>query len=113
MEQEFIRVARAADFADTRMKTFRILARHVAVFKEHGGRFRAMEFGCRHANANLAAGRIQGHVVTCAQHGWQYDLRTGACLRGGDAPLRHYAVKVENGFVYIGLAPLEQHQEED
>jgi nitrite reductase/ring-hydroxylating ferredoxin subunit len=105
-----IRLSSVDDFGDKNLRSFRILGRHVGVFREADGSFRAMEIGCRHQNADLSKGLIKDHVVTCTWHGWQYDLRTGECLRGGTSRLRHYTCTVENGFIYISAQPVESAQ---
>lgn len=94
------------------MKSFRILARPVGVFKAQDGSFYAMESACRHQNADLALGHIEGDVVTCQRHGWQYNLRSGECLRGDSKPLRRYGLKVEGEYIYITRGPLPEEQED-
>ena len=42
-----------------------------------GGRFFALENRCPHAGAPLSEGSLAGCIVTCAAHGWEFDLRTG------------------------------------
>lgn len=103
MAMNLIRIAKVADFSlENPVKSFKIIGRHVAVFLEQNGTLRAMEVGCRHQNANLLQGRREGDKVTCPWHGWQYNLKTGECLRGGtNAPLRPHHCKVENGNVFI------------
>jgi UDP-MurNAc hydroxylase len=40
---------------------------------------------CPHLQADLTRwGSVEGHVLTCALHGWQFDLDTGACLTSDD-----------------------------
>ncbi len=102
-----IRLTRVEDFGEKNPRSFRILGRHVGVFRETDGSFRAMEIGCRHQNADLTQGVIKDNIVTCTWHGWQYDLRTGECLRGSGSRLRHYACKVEDGHIWISAGPLE------
>lgn len=105
-----IRLTHVDDFGEKNLRSFRILGRHVGVFREADGAFRAMEIGCRHQNADLSKGDIKEHVVTCTWHGWQYDLRTGECLRGSTSRLRHYVCKVEDGFIWISARPVETPQ---
>ena len=102
-----IRLTRVEDFGDKPLRSFRILGRHVGVFREKDGSFRAMEIGCRHQNADLSKGVIKENVVTCTWHGWQYDLTTGKCLRGSASHLRHYACRVEDGYIWISAQPVE------
>lgn len=45
-----------------------------------GGALFALEDACPHSGASLCEGHLEGHVVTCAAHGWQLDVRTGEVL---------------------------------
>ncbi len=48
-----------------------------------------MERYCPHRRADLSIfGEVDGNVLTCALHGWQFDLDTGACLTADDRRLR-------------------------
>jgi UDP-MurNAc hydroxylase len=44
---------------------------------------------CPHRKADLATfGEIEGGVLTCTLHGWQFDLGSGRCLTASDRSLR-------------------------
>jgi UDP-MurNAc hydroxylase len=48
-----------------------------------------MERYCPHRRADLSIfGTVADGVLTCALHGWQFDLETGACLTADDRRLR-------------------------
>jgi UDP-MurNAc hydroxylase len=48
-----------------------------------------MERYCPHRQADLSIfGSVDDGVLTCALHGWQFDLETGACLTADDRRLR-------------------------
>jgi UDP-MurNAc hydroxylase len=48
-----------------------------------------MQRWCPHRRADLTVfGEVDGGVLTCALHGWQFDLETGACLTADDRSLR-------------------------
>jgi UDP-MurNAc hydroxylase len=48
-----------------------------------------MERWCPHRRADLSVfGVVDAGVLTCAMHGWQFDLETGACLTASDRRLR-------------------------
>jgi UDP-MurNAc hydroxylase len=48
-----------------------------------------MERYCPHRRADLAIfGEVDGGILTCALHGWQFDLETGRCLTADDRRLR-------------------------
>ncbi len=61
----------------------------------------AIENFCPHRGASLADGELCDHTVACALHGWQFDLRTGACLTEAESDIETYEVVVENGDIKI------------
>ncbi len=107
-----IRIASVKDFESVSMKVFHVMGRHIGVFREADGAFRAMEMGCRHQNADLSQGQVINSTVVCPRHGWKYDLRTGQCLWGSPVALRPHACKVENGEIFVSMAPLPEGQGE-
>lgn len=67
----------------------------VAVFNE-GGLLLGVSARCTHAGGPIDKGPVQGMIVTCPLHGSQFDLRTGALVRGpAMQPLKSYRVKAE------------------
>lgn len=104
---DLVRIARVADFDATRMKSYRVLARLVGVFKEADGSFRAMEVGCKHQNADLTLGYIRGDMAICTRHGWEYNLKTGECTNGMEGRLRPYHCEVREDSIYISALPLD------
>ncbi len=106
---QYVKVAKVGDFEQTHVRSYRLLARPVGVFKEPDGSFYAMEVGCKHENADLTQGRIEGNMVTCPWHGWQYDLKSGECLRGTTARLRRHGLKIEGEDIFVTLRPLPEN----
>jgi UDP-MurNAc hydroxylase len=44
---------------------------------------------CPHQYADLGRfGAVDGNVLTCQMHGWQFDLDTGRCLTSGRHEIR-------------------------
>jgi len=67
----------------------------VAVFNVAGS-FCATQAKCTHRQGPLNEGTLDGSTVTCPWHGSQFDVCTGAVLRGpAGAPLKAYRVIVE------------------
>ena len=64
------------------------------------GEFYATENFCPHRGAPLSDGVLCGHVIECALHGWQFDVRSGECLTVEER-IRSYKVKIEEGLVKI------------
>lgn len=66
---------------------------------------------CRHQNADLTLGTRCGSRVTCQRHGWVYDLVTGECLTEPWARLRRFAVREEEGVVWVDPRPVDDAEE--
>jgi uncharacterized protein YbjT (DUF2867 family)/nitrite reductase/ring-hydroxylating ferredoxin subunit len=72
-----------------------LLVGDVAVFNIDGG-FCATQARCTHRQGPLTEGTIDGSTVTCPLHGAQFNVWTGAVLRGpAKEPLKTYCVVVE------------------
>jgi nitrite reductase/ring-hydroxylating ferredoxin subunit len=72
-----------------------LLVGDVAVFNVTGS-FYATQSKCTHKQGELSQGKLDGSVVTCPKHGAQFDVITGAVLRGpATVPLRTCKVIVE------------------
>jgi 3-phenylpropionate/trans-cinnamate dioxygenase ferredoxin component len=56
----------------------------IAVFLVDG-RPHAFANECPHEGNPLSEGEILGDTLTCAFHGWRFDLATGGCLFGDEA----------------------------
>jgi uncharacterized protein YbjT (DUF2867 family)/nitrite reductase/ring-hydroxylating ferredoxin subunit len=87
-----------------------LLVGDVAVFNVDGG-FCATQAKCTHRQGPLSEGVINGSTVTCPLHGAQFNVWTGAVLRGpAKDPLKTYAVTVDGdvGCVVVPLAQVVQ-----
>jgi nitrite reductase/ring-hydroxylating ferredoxin subunit len=58
---------------------------------------------CPHEGGSLCDGWVEGEIVVCPNHGWEFDLRSGACMTvpGERVPRYVAAVEVEDGSVYL------------
>ena len=72
----------------------------VAVFRRREEIF-ALANECAHKGGNLCDGRVEGDIVTCPLHGWEFDLRSGACMTIPGESVVRYAVTVRDGGVYL------------
>lgn len=71
-----------------------LLVGDAAVFNINGV-FCATQARCPHRQGPLSQGQLEGGTVTCPYHGAQFDVTTGAVLRGpARAPLETYRVTV-------------------
>lgn len=55
----------------------------------------------------LADGEIDGDILTCPMHGWQFDVTTGACVHASGS-LRKFPVHIIKGDVMISIPEEEK-----
>jgi nitrite reductase/ring-hydroxylating ferredoxin subunit len=58
---------------------------------------------CPHAGGPLGQGAIQGNLLVCPWHGWEFDCKTGANDADEDLVVEQYRVVVEDGSVFIDV----------
>jgi nitrite reductase (NADH) small subunit len=76
--------------------------RRVALYNV-GGTFYATQGECLHLKGPLGNGDLDGWVITCPWHGWQYDVRTGENEFDRALALQTLEVLVEDGDVKVVL----------
>jgi toluene monooxygenase system ferredoxin subunit len=69
----------------------------------HGGHLGAYQGICPHQETPLVDGDLEGTVITCSAHLWQFDALTGAGVNPSDASLYRYDVKVDDEVIYVGV----------
>jgi uncharacterized protein YbjT (DUF2867 family)/nitrite reductase/ring-hydroxylating ferredoxin subunit len=80
-----------------------LLVGDAAVFNVDGG-FCATQARCTHRQGPLTEGTVDGSTVTCPLHGAQFNVWTGAVLRGPACdPLKTYPVAVDGDVGRIEL----------
>ena len=111
-------VARADEFPPGSRKIVRVGGREIGVFNSAGTLY-ALRNTCPHQGAPICQGRVtgtvmskvpgqyeyvmEGQVLRCPWHGWEFDLATG---KGLYDPYTHdriatYKVTIENGEVVL------------
>lgn len=76
--------------------------RELALFNVDGT-FYATQSQCLHLKGPLGHGRLEGPVLSCPWHGWQYDVRTGENEFDRALVLETFEVVVEDGDVKIAV----------
>lgn len=69
-----------------------------------GGEIHALDGICPHAGGPLGQGALHGTTLVCPWHAWEYDCVTGMNDQDESLTLTKYAVKVENGYIYVDVA---------
>ncbi|MBI4173229.1 MAG: non-heme iron oxygenase ferredoxin subunit [Candidatus Aenigmarchaeota archaeon] len=67
------------------------------------GNVYATDNTCPHENGPLGEGFLEGKIITCPMHGWQFDVRTGrhAFMPGIKVPT--FKVEIKNGDVLVDI----------
>jgi toluene monooxygenase system ferredoxin subunit len=86
------------DMTDVQVGDALILLVHLA-----GRDIRAYQGYCPHQKTTLADGKLDGHILTCAAHSWQFDVSTGEGVNPKGCQLSRYQVKVEDGTISVGI----------
>ncbi len=105
MSEYYTRVAGTNEIPSGGVKQVSVEGQPVALFR-HQGRFYAIHDGCLHRGGPLSEGFIKGSVVSCPWHAWDFDFVSGRCLNAPHFEVRRYAVKVEDGAVFVSKSPV-------
>ena len=97
---QFVRVANLSDVPVAACKEVEFDGRVVALFNVNG-QIHALDGICPHAGGPLGEGQLDGTVVTCPWHGWQFDVSNGQNVRSAKLKQCVYQVKVENGEILL------------
>lgn len=97
---EPVPVARLGDLPEDTGTVVEVQGRQVALFRT-GGDVRAYENVCLHRGGPVGEGDVDGGVVTCPWHGWQYDVATGEHVLDRSIGLIRYEAIVRDGHVLV------------
>ena len=67
------------------------------------GVFHACTNTCPHAEGPLGEGTLEGGLLTCPYHGWQFNLAEGTCVTNADVDLPIYEVQIVGDAVCVRL----------
>ena len=98
--REFVKAAKKDEIPADTGKCVEIKGKEVALFKI-GGKVYAINHVCAHQGGPLAEGGLDGNVVTCPWHGWQYDVTTGVCTFNDSIKQETFKVKEEGEDIFV------------
>ena len=96
----WIKVATEADIPDGGSKQVEVSGEPVALFNV-AGTLCAVHNTCLHRGGPLAEGDLNGEVVTCPWHGWQFDCSSGKSTRNAAVGVSCYPVVVDGTTLYV------------
>lgn len=95
-----IRTAKTAEIPPGTIREFQVDGRAIALANV-GGRFYAINNTCLHRGGPIGQGPLQGNVVTCPWHGWQYDVTTGKVNQNPAVGVDCYPVEVRGEDIFV------------
>jgi nitrite reductase (NADH) small subunit len=81
----------------------------VAVFRSRGDRVFALLDRCPHKGGPLSQGIVHGEQVACPLHNWTIGLADGCAVAPDQGQTPAFAVKLEDGRVYLDADELSAH----
>jgi nitrite reductase (NADH) small subunit len=92
-----VRVAAVDEIPAGGGKTIEVEGTTLAVFRGGDGRCYASSALCPHEDGPLGESVLDGPLVICPWHAFDFDLRTGACRVDHELSITIYPVRVEAG----------------
>jgi nitrite reductase/ring-hydroxylating ferredoxin subunit len=96
----FLRAARKDEIPAGTIREFQVDGKTVALANV-GGRFHAIDNTCLHRGGPLGQGVLDGCLVTCPWHGWQYDVTSGKIAANPAVGVTCYAVEVRGEDIFV------------
>ena len=99
----WIAVASLDELWEGEMTSVRVGDEPILLVHLSGGDIRAYQGYCPHQKTTLAYGKLDGHILTCAAHLWQFNLLTGEGVNPKSCRLNCYQVKIEDATISVGM----------
>lgn len=99
---DFVKVLSTADLAEGQGKAVQAGGKAIALFNV-GGTVYALDNTCLHRGGPLGEGMLEGIVITCPWHMWEYDVRTGEKVGAPSIKVATYPVQVEGNDIKVAV----------
>jgi nitrite reductase/ring-hydroxylating ferredoxin subunit len=99
----FVRAAKLAEIPAGTIREFHVEGRAIALANV-GGKFYAIDNTCLHRAGPLGQGVLNGKVVICPWHGWQYDVTTGKVVQNPAVGVDCYPTEVRGADLFVDCA---------
>ena len=95
-----VRMAKVAEVPAGTIREFQVDGKTIALANV-GGKFHAINNTCLHRGGPLGQGVLEGHVVTCPWHGWQYDVLSGKLVQNAAVGVDCYPLEVRGEDIFV------------
>ncbi|OBI90771.1 Rieske 2Fe-2S domain-containing protein [Mycobacterium asiaticum] len=101
--QTWTPVATVDELWEGEVSEFFVGDRSILLAHLRNGEIRAYDGVCPHAGFPLADGEVEGDVLTCAAHSWEFDLNTGAGVNPASCRLHSHPVRRDGDQIAVAL----------
>ena len=98
----FVVAAKKVDVPPGTIREVQVQGKTVALANVEG-QFHAIDGICIHRGGPLGDGPLEGKMVTCPWHGWEYDVTTGKVGQSSTAGVDCYSVEVRGDEVFVNV----------
>jgi nitrite reductase (NADH) small subunit len=99
----FVRAVKSAEVPAGTVQEIQVAGKAVAL-AHVDGKFYAIDNTCLHRGGPLGQGSLEGRIVTCPWHGWEYDVTTGKVVQNPSAGVSCYPTEIRGEEVFIDIA---------
>lgn len=99
---KYIKVAKVNEMPPGTAREFHANGTVIALFNVDGKLY-ATDNTCLHRGGPLGQGPLEGEIVTCPWHGWQYNVCTGEAVFNKEIKVDTYEVKVEGDDIVVRI----------
>ena len=98
----FLRTARKDEIPAGHIREFAVEGKSIALANVDGT-FYAINNTCLHRGGPLGEGTLEGKIVTCPWHGWQFDVTSGKSVQNPAVGVACYPTELRAGEVFVDL----------
>ena len=99
----FEKAARVNEIPTGSIKSVQVGGKQLALANV-GGTLYAIDNTCLHRGGPLGEGQLEGKVVTCPWHGWQFDVTTGKAVQNPNAGVGCFKTEIRGDEVFVDPA---------
>jgi nitrite reductase/ring-hydroxylating ferredoxin subunit len=99
----WVKIAGTGEIGPGVGKAFEVEGFSIAVFNVDGQLY-GIDDSCPHQGSSLAAGSLEGYVVTCRSHGMKVNVTAGEQQPGSGMNVRSFALEPRADGLYVDLS---------
>jgi nitrite reductase (NADH) small subunit len=98
----FVRAVRKDEIPPGSIRELQLDGKTIALANVDGN-FYAINNTCLHRGGPIGQGELEGKVVTCPWHGWQYDVTTGKVTMNPAVGVDCYTIELRGDDIFVDV----------